>query len=264
MAENPVEQQRIRSLERGHGSSGMWVALVASAVVVAGLLSAHRSAAPPPPGLGDPIPEIRLDAVESGVSQLRDWARPRAREFAIPERALTAYGYASVVMAEARPDCHLGWTTLAGIARVESDHARFGGATITLDGTVRPPIRGVPLDGTAGNAVILAPSTTTGHPVYARAQGPFQFIFDTWTRWGVSADTPFETLAPTLKSATPAPSRSGTPDDIDDAALAAARYLCAAGGDLSTPTGWRRAVFAYNHSGAYITQVRAAAQTYDR
>ncbi|MEU0545266.1 murein transglycosylase [Nocardia sp. NPDC005978] len=243
----------------------MWVALLASAVVVAGLVSVHRASDPAPPGPGDPIPEIRLDAVESGVGQLRDWARPRARRFGIPERALTAYGYASVVMAKAQPTCHLGWTTLAGIARVESDHARFGGATIAPDGTVRPPIRGVPLNGTAGNALILDPATRPGHPVYARAQGPFQFIPDTWTRWGVTAATPYATLAPTLTSAEKVPTQtlSGSPDNIDDAALAAARYLCASGGDLATPAGWRRAVFAYNHSNAYVAQVRTAARGFD-
>ncbi len=34
---------------------------------------------------------------------------------------------------------------------------------------------------------------------------------------------------------------------MDDAALAAARYLCASGADLATGTGWSTAVFSYNH-----------------
>jgi len=50
--------------------------------------------------------------------------------------------------------------------------------------------------------------------------------------------------------------------DIDDAALAAARYLCAAGGDLSTGAGWTAAVFAYNASDSYVIAVRTAADRY--
>ncbi|WP_245722208.1 murein transglycosylase [Nocardia crassostreae] len=211
---------------------------------------------------------IRLDAVEHKLDPLGDWARARAEKYKIPARALQAYGYATVVMAKAQPDCHLGWTTLAGIARVESNHARFGGATVGADGLVRPTIRGVPLNGTNGNARIIDPDATAkaGRTVYARAMGPFQFIPDTWKRWGVRASADYNTLASALEGGKPVASSalSGSPDNLDDAALAAARYLCAAGGDLATAQGWRRAILAYNHSTVYVGQVRAAAGAYDK
>ncbi|MEU6584008.1 murein transglycosylase [Nocardia sp. NPDC046763] len=222
---------------------------------------------PVAPGTGGPMPVIRLDAVDNKLDQLRAWAQPRADQHGIPTRALEAYGYATVVMAKAQPSCHLGWTTLAGIARVESDHARFGGATIASDGTVIPPIRGVALNGTAGNAVIVDPRATgrSGRTVYARAMGPFQFIPDTWNRWGTRASADYQTLANALVNGKPIATEglSGSPDNIDDAALAAGRYLCASGGDLATSGGWRQAIFAYNHSSAYVNQVHSAATGYD-
>ncbi|PXX58438.1 hypothetical protein DFR70_114122 [Nocardia tenerifensis] len=242
----------------------MLVSAVAVTVTGCGLASDHTSA---PPGSGGPVPGIRLEAVEHKLDQLQNWARPRADRFAIPLRALQAYGYATVVLAKAQPNCHLGWTTLAGIARVESNHARFGGASIAADGSVRPVIRGVALDGTGGNAVIVDPSATarTGKTVSARAMGPFQFIPDTWARWGIRADADYSIIAAALESGKPVPAKSlsGSPDNIDDAAVAAGRYLCAAGGDLATATGWRQAILAYNQSSVYVDQVRAAASRYD-
>lgn len=51
------------------------------------------------------------------------------------------------------------------------------------------------------------------------------------------------------------------PDQIDDAALAAARYLCASG-PVTTVEGWRAAVFSYNHLETYVNDVAAAANHY--
>ena len=63
-----------------------------------------------------------------------------------------------------------------------------------------------------------------------------QFIPTTWRAYAIDADGNGVT----------------DPFNINDAALAAANYLCVAGGDLRTDAGQRRAVFAYNHSDEYV------------
>jgi membrane-bound lytic murein transglycosylase B len=152
------------------------------------------------------------------------------------------------VLARSHPDCGIGWTTVAAIGYVESRHGSHGGAQIGPDGEVSPPIRGIPLDGSPGVAKILDQAATarSGNPVYVRAMGPFQFLPETWQRWGAVADG----------GTTP------DPDNIDDAALTAARYLCASGGDLTTPRGWQQALLTYNQSTAYLLEVRNVAAAY--
>ena len=57
-----------------------------------------------------------------------------------------------------------------------------------------------------------------------------QFIPSTWRTAGVDADND------TIKD----------PHDIDDAALAAANYLCSGARNLATPSGWWSAILSYN------------------
>lgn len=52
------------------------------------------------------------------------------------------------------------------------------------------------------------------------------------------------------------------PQNIDAAAIAAGRYLCADGRDLATTTGWWAAILAYNNSTAYANLVFHYANTY--
>ena len=79
-----------------------------------------------------------------------------------------------------------------------------------------------------------------------RAVGPMQFIPSTWERY--AADGNRDGIA--------------DPQNLYDAARAAATYLCAAGGDLSTDAGRRRAIYAYNHSDAYVAKVLGFTQEY--
>ena len=201
-----------------------------------------------PPRPGAPIPQINLDGPGRTAVQLHDWAAAQSDALNIPVIALEAYGYAAAVMARSHPECGIGWTTVAGIASVESKHGSHGGSHIESDGRVTPPIRGIPLDGSPGVARILDQDATarTGGPVFARAMGPFQFLPETWQRWGVDANG----------------DGVADPDSIDDAALTAARYLCASGGDLTSAPGWQRALLTYNQSTAYMAKVRNNAAAY--
>ena len=81
---------------------------------------------------------------------------------------------------------------------------------------------------------------------YAGAEGPMQFEAATFTHYAVNADRP----APL------------TPYNPADAIYTAAAMLCASGAAAGTSAGIRQAVFAYNHSQAYVTAVLAWAARY--
>jgi membrane-bound lytic murein transglycosylase B len=166
----------------------------------------------------------------------------------IPKVALNAYRVAAARLAAAEPSCGIGWWLLAGIGRVESDHGRFGGATLHADGTSTPKIIGPALTG-RGNEYIPAPpngAALAGDSVYTHALGPMQFIPQTWDSYGIDGNGDHVTDI----------------FNINDAALAAARYLCAAGGNLRTAAGQQAAILAYNHSTEYLAQVLALADAY--
>jgi membrane-bound lytic murein transglycosylase B len=165
----------------------------------------------------------------------------------IPNVALNAYRVAAARMTNSSPDCGIDWSLLAGIGRIESNHGRFGGATLNSDGTSSPKIMGPPLNG--GQFAFIRDTdggAFDGDPSVDRAVGPMQFIPSTWRAYGVDADA----------------SGSGDPFNINDAALGAAHYLCVAGGNLRTDAGQRKAVMAYNHSDSYVNEVLALARAY--
>jgi membrane-bound lytic murein transglycosylase B len=178
----------------------------------------------------------------------RTWARGLSGKLDIPAVALQAYAYAQVTTARTHPHCHLSWTLLAGIGRIESNHGRYGGATLRADGTSSPRIIGVPLNGGPGLMTISDTDNgrLDGDRRYDRAVGPMQFIPSTWARSGVDGDG----------------DGRADPFDIDDASMAAARYLCAGGRDVSTSQGWSQAVLSYNHTGEYLRSVYGYADGY--
>lgn len=165
----------------------------------------------------------------------------------IPVTALEAYQDGANSANANDRNCHIPWPLLAGIGRVESDHGRYGGAILRPDGTSTKPIIGPPLNG-AGTEVITDTDggSVDGDPVYDRAVGPMQFIPSTWLIYGADGN------GDGIKD----------PFNIFDAALAAANYLCAAGGNLSTTAGQTRAVLSYNHSTAYLNEVLSLEHTY--
>ncbi|MGC4933805.1 lytic transglycosylase domain-containing protein [Gordonia sp. DT30] len=202
---------------------------------------------PPAPGVQQPY--IDIDQPGRTAEHMADWARPIADGTGIPLTSLEAYGNAAEIQRQQHPECGIAWTSLAGIAGVESKHGTYRGATVAANGDVAPAIRGVPLDGTGGNLAI--PDTDHGRldgdPTHDRAMGPFQFIPETWERYGVDANG----------------DGRADPDNIDDAALSAARYLCvSSGGDMTTAAGWEKAVKVYNNSRAYVINVRDHANAY--
>jgi membrane-bound lytic murein transglycosylase B len=178
-------------------------------------------------------------------------AEKLAQRTDIPERTMRAYLIAEAAMAQRAPNCKLTWATLAGVGRVESRHGRTGGSAVGSDGRLSPPVIGIALDGSAGVRAIRDTDrgALDGDTAWDRAVGAMQFLPATWSRWATRA------------SADGAPP---DPQDVDDAALTAARYLCASGGNLSTGKGWWKAVMTYNESVTYARDVFSAADAYAR
>lgn len=173
---------------------------------------------------------------------LRDKALQTATLTDIPPAALAAYQRAAASMATASPGCHLPWTLLAGVGQVESDHGRTSARTAK-------GIVGVALN---GNGVKMVADTDAGKldgdTKHDRAVGPMQILPSTWATIAVDGDG------------------DGTrdPQDIDDAALAAAVYLCGNGDDLATDAGTQAALRSYNNSASYVALVMAVAQAYEK
>lgn len=174
------------------------------------------------------------------------WAADIAKATGIPARAVAAYALAHVSIAEEQPQCGLTWTTLAAIGAIESKHGSHGNTVLDENGRADPPIIGPALD---GNGVAKIADTDDGvldgDDTWDRAVGPMQFIPSTWAKWGSDANG--DDVA--------------DPNQIDDAALATARYLCASG-SMTSAEGWRAAVFSYNHDNDYVDKVAKVANEF--
>ena len=72
----------------------------------------------------------------------------------IPSAALFAYKRAETLLAKADASCKLPWNLVAAIGRVESNHGRSDGNTLSADGIAKPGIYGVLLDGKDGRPKI--------------------------------------------------------------------------------------------------------------
>lgn len=227
----------LAAVSRGGGTVGDPV-LSSSVPVFATAPQAHASAAP------------RTSAAAGGrVDVSAEWARSAAARAGVPETAVRAYGRAELLLAQSDPGCDLAWTTLAGIGYVESHHGTIGDRSLGPDGRSSTPILGPALNGVGDVAAIPSTSlsaTWHGDRQWDHAVGPLQFIPSTWARWSSDGDG----------------DGVGDPNDLDDAAFAAGRYLCADSQALGTGSGWSRAIFSYNHSTEYIESVYAAASAY--
>jgi membrane-bound lytic murein transglycosylase B len=216
------------------------VALTASqapGTVVRAAASAQESAAEHGPSVsGDTpyrtqLPPLRVRKSRASTSVVRG---------ALPASMFAAYRRAESELRRSAPGCRLRWQLLAAIGQVESGQAR--GGQLTADGTTRAPILGPRLD---GNGFAAIPDSDggvyDGDTTYDRAVGPLQFIPSTWATWGADGNG----------------DGRADPHNVYDAALAAGRYLCAGGRDLSDPADLDRAILGYNHSQAYLRTVKA-------
>jgi hypothetical protein len=145
----------------------------------------------------------------------------------IPWIALQAYRRAADILGEVDPSCGISWTLLAAVGQVESEHGESGGGALGDDGVARPAI------------------VTRGADA---AVGPMQLLPEAWKMAGVDGDG----------------DGTRSPQDLDDAAVAAGVYLCATGTDLRTPEGAEQALLAYNSSQRYVDEVLVVATRYGK
>jgi membrane-bound lytic murein transglycosylase B len=236
--------------------SGVWTASLVSTSATASSASQKTSTLPdgtsvpanaieapasvPVPGVIAPaVPEGAADSVVSGASSN-----------GIPAPALSAYQRGAQIIDAADKSCNIPWELIAAIGRVESDHGRYGGNTLTSDGVSKPGIYGIELNGKNGTQAV---NDTDGgqldrDTVFDRAVGPMQFIPSTWQVVKVDADGDGQR----------------NPQDIDDASLATAVYLCSGKDNLSNRQGQEAAVYRYNHSRDYVNLVLRIMEAYSQ
>ncbi|SDO63422.1 Transglycosylase SLT domain-containing protein [Pedococcus dokdonensis] len=152
-------------------------------------------------------------------------------------QAVLASAYRKAV-AKAPKGCHLRIEQLAAIGQVES--GSIGGRSVTSGHRVTPAIYGPLLDG--GPFAVIHDSdggSYDGDGRYDRAMGPLQFLPGTWRWAGRDGDG----------------DGRRDPQNVFDAALATAGYLCLGGRDLSRDADLRSAVLSYNQSDEYHSAV---------
>jgi hypothetical protein len=239
--------------------SAAWTASIAGA---GGTVAASAGTTPDltlPDGSSVPTDAIEEPASLSASNELNGGIAPglrgdpaqvasRVSTSGIPAAALAAYQRAETVINSADQSCNLSWQLIAAIGKVESDHGRVNGNSLDVQGVAQPGIYGIALDGSHGTARIS--DTDAGQydadSTYDRAIGPMQFIPSTWSVVGVDADG----------------DGKRNPQDVDDAALGTAVYLCSGADDLASVRGQRASVYRYNHSTAYVDLVISIMNAY--
>lgn len=208
----------------------------------------------PSAAAGDPTaaPPINRDTPTAGanaVSASRTFSRPAAVDAAdVPIVALAAYQRAQLIMEQADADCALTWDVLAGIGYVETNHGERGDSHLDARGRATPRIVSEPLNGRRGRPRI--PDTDAGRidgdRRFDRGVGPLMILPSTWSILAVDADG----------------DAKRDPQNVNDAALAAAVYLCRGKGHLSSHGELRRALSFFNTAHGYAARVLAAAADY--
>jgi hypothetical protein len=192
-----------------------------------------------------------VSVAEPATPQRTPWSansiRFRRAGSDIPAAFFAAYRHGAELV-NAVSACHLDWTLLAAIGKIESNHGTIGRDTSGAGSRRVGDIYGIRLDGSHGTSRIADTDDgkLDGDVTFDRAVGPMQFLPSTWQDIAVDGDS----------------DKKRNPQDIDDASLGTAVYLCAGAGNLSQDDKLEAAIFRYNHSQQYVDQVLALMHSY--
>lgn len=166
----------------------------------------------------------------------------------VPDVFAQAYIKAAAATAKAYPTCGLHWSGIAAVGRVETNQGRMGNAEINTLGQLLPPILGPRLDGSNGRAAVADSDqgALDGDSQHDRAVGPMQFLPSVWKQFAYDGNG----------------DGISDPNNIWDAAMATAVYLCQNRTGLQYEPGLHQAAMAYNNSQEYASRVVAQARTY--
>lgn len=187
------------------------------------------------------LPLMALAGIISSGEQAGPAARPSSVP-GIPQALLEAYLRAAETITALSPHCQgMRWQILAGIGQIESN--QLSGRDIAGNGDVTPLVIGPQLSirDTDGGRWDYDHS-------FDHAVGPTQFLPSTWVDFGQDGNDDGDK----------------NPHNVYDATLASAVYLC---GDparnLNDRDQLSEAVFTYNHSHTYVSDVLGWIDTFD-
>ncbi|HVU71647.1 MAG TPA: hypothetical protein VHE83_01675, partial [Mycobacteriales bacterium] len=214
----------------------------------------QAAAAPgPPPAHGRTSPQRpapRLPSATQGPAALGldlSGLRLRVTAVGIPALARAAYVRAAASADAAKPSCGLTWQQLAAVGYVTSEHGSRGGRHLTAAGEAPTPLFAPLLDGHAG--IEYADSdhgALDGSSRFDRGVGPFAIVPFVWRTWGADGNG----------------DGVRDPQQIDDAALTAADFLCVATPTVRTGAGFHAALHTYDSDLGFAQTVADVARTY--
>jgi hypothetical protein len=190
--------------------------------------------------------DVPVQGATDGQSVVRP-GRPDAVN-GIPRGVFPAYRRATANLAVVRPNCGLTWPLLAGIGKVESNHA--GGGRVDVAGTTRGKLLGPVLNGKGGTGRIK--DTDKGRYdsdlVWDRAVGPMQIIPGVWNEFGADGNG----------------DGFRNPNNVYDAVTTVAVYLCSEGDDLKRPRDLVASLLRYQHSKDFVATVLRWMRVYSK
>jgi hypothetical protein len=192
----------------------------------------------------------RADVPVQGATDGRSVVRPGRPDAVngIPRGVFPAYRRATANLAVVRPNCGLTWPLLAGIGKVESNHASSG--RVDVAGTTRGKLLGPVLNGKNGTGRIK--DTDKGRYdsdlVWDRAVGPMQIIPGVWDEFGADGNG----------------DGFRNPNNVYDAVTTVAVYLCSEGDDLKQPRDLVASLLRYQHSKDFVATVLRWMRVYSK